>query len=189
MTSTAPETARRGIPARLGAIESDLTALLRAGAAVLLVVAALGCRTVPIPAFEPIAIPRGLSSQQIELAILSGILNKPPPLALDPTHPMPAADFDRLIWQSYMYNARSRSWFPESRKPGEIIAAVDTRGHYLQVSLRYDQGQITTEILQSRNLLQEGGEIHKKAVAWIANLHEHIRRELGRMAFATRAPS
>ena len=148
--------------------------------------AALACRTVPIPSFEPIMVPPGLSNQQIELAILSGVLNKPPPMGFDPGRRMSDEEFDRLVWDHYMRTARSRSWFPESRAPGIVYAAVNARSHYLRVSLTFDASLIRTEILASENLQQADGRIHKKAIKWITRLHEHIRRELGRLAFSAR---
>jgi hypothetical protein len=46
----------------------------------LLFLAALtACKTRPIPAFEPIQVPPGLSAQKVEFAIFAGILNKPQP--------------------------------------------------------------------------------------------------------------
>jgi len=126
-----------------------------------------------------------MSAQQVELAILSGILNKPPPADIDPLRAYPDEEFQRLIWEHYLREARSRSWFPESRAPGVVYAVVNTRGHYLRVALLFDDSSIRTEIVESRNLLQSGDEIHERALSWIANLHDHIRRELGRLAFAS----
>jgi hypothetical protein len=147
----------------------------------------LACRTVPIPAsFDTIAVPPGLTTRDVEVAILAGIRNKSAAVGYDPLRP--PADFDRFVWSSYMIDAPGRSWFPESLQPGRVIAAVDTRGHYLQVALKYDASAISTELLQSRNLLQENGHIHKKVLAWIANLHEHIRRELDRLAALRNGP-
>jgi hypothetical protein len=151
----------------------------------LLVAACWSCRTAPIPAFEPIKIPAGLSSQHVELAILSGILNKPPPPQIDPLVPYTDEQFQRLVWDHYLSTAHGRSWFPVSRDPGIVYAAVDTRGHYLRVALMYDTASIRTEIVETKNLKQSEGEIHSRALSWIENLHNHIRRELARLAFAT----
>ncbi len=148
-----------------------------------------GCRTAPIPAFSAIDVPSGLSSQQVDLAILSGILNKPPPADYDPHAPLSAEEFSKLVWANYLRDARSRSWFPESREPGVVIAAVSTRGLYLRVALRFDESAIHTEILESRNLDQTEGRIHRRALQWIERLRQHIRRELGRMSFTAASSS
>ncbi|HTO06063.1 MAG TPA: hypothetical protein VMR86_03325 [Myxococcota bacterium] len=148
----------------------------------------LGCRTVPIPASLPtITVPQGLTARDVEVAILAGIRNKSAAVGYDPL--VPPANFERFVFASYMTDPPGNSWFPESLQPGTVIAAVDTRGHYLEVALKYDTSAIRTELLQSRNLLQENGRIHKKALAWIANLHEHIQRELNRLARLRMGPS
>ena len=160
-----------------------MTQVARIALSFLVLASVVGCRTVPIPAsFETLAVPPGLSAQDVEVAILGGIRNKNAGTSYDPLRPMSAADFDRFVFVTYLADEPGRSWFPESRAPGTVIAAVDTRGHYLQVALKFDTSTIRTELLQSKDLLQEDGHIHKKALAWIANLHEHIRRELTRLA-------
>jgi len=155
-------------------------------ALIVLLAGYVGCRTAPIPEFEPIAVPEGLSAQQIELAILSGILNKPPPAQIDPLQTYSDEQFQRLIWEHFLRDAQSRSWFPESTAPGVVYAAVNTRGHYLRVALVFDESAIRTEIVETKNLMQSEGEIHARALKWIENLHDHIRRELSRLAFASK---
>jgi len=150
--------------------------------ALIIAVSLTGCRSAPIPAFEPIAVPPGLSVQQVELAILSGILNKPPPSDLEPRAILPEDEFHALVWKHYLSEARSRSWFPESREPGVIRAAVNTRGHYLRVALEFDQTSVRMRIEESRELLQTRTHIHRRAIKWINGLQAHIQRELGRMA-------
>lgn len=142
------------------------------------------CKTAPIPTLPVIKVPPGLSVQQVELAILSGILNQRPPESYDPRSDMPDDEFQQLVWKHYLQSASARSWFPESRSPGVIEAAVNARSHYLRVALAYDTTSIRMKILESRNLRQSGGRIHKRAVVWLDHLEEHIRRELGRMSFA-----
>jgi hypothetical protein len=152
-----------------------------------LLLAALSCRTVPLPAsFPEIDVPPGFTTQQVEIAIFSGILNTMPPPAYDPQRTMPQAEYEKFLWDYYLRTGQTRSWFPESRSPGQVIAAVNTRGHYLQVALNFDQQKIRTEFLKSQNLEQENGQIHKAVITWIGNLHEHIKRELGRMAVISR---
>jgi hypothetical protein len=164
-----------------------MTQLARVTASLLIAASLVACRTVPIPAsFDTISVPPGLTARDVQVAILAGIRNTNAAVGYDPLHP--PADFDRFVWASYMTDPPGRSWFPESLQPGTVIAAVDTRGHYLQVSLKYDASTIRTELLQSRNLLQEDGRIHRKVPAWIANLHEHIGRELTRLAALRNGP-
>jgi hypothetical protein len=152
-------------------------------AAIVVATLLFACKTVPIPAFEPIAVPAGLSLQQVELAIFGGITNRAPSRDIDPARTYTDPEFQKIIWDDYMRDAPGRSWFPVSRAPGVVYAAVDTRGHYLRVALYFDRTSIRTEIVESRNLLQEDGKIHKRALSWIENLHANIKRELTRIAF------
>ena len=116
------------------------------------------------------------------MAVFAGILNTHPPDSYDPTHELTQAAFDSLLWKDLISTAHGHSWFPESRGPGVVYAAVDTRGHYLRVAIRFVPNQLQIQMEESRNLLEGDGKIHKKVPAWIANLEEHIRRELGRMS-------
>jgi hypothetical protein len=50
---------------------------------------AVGCRTRPIPEPRNIAIPPGLSPQNVEVAILSALTNQPPPGVYRPRETMP----------------------------------------------------------------------------------------------------
>ena len=154
--------------------------IARSSLVVLLLLAA--CRTAPLENPEPIAVPRGLTAQQVEVAILAGILNKPPPDDYRPGGDMDRETFDEFVWHHFLVDARTRSWFPESRQRGLVVAAVNTRGHYLKVEIRHDTELVTIQVVESRNLQQSGGRIHKRALAWLRNLEVHIRRELGRMA-------
>jgi len=147
----------------------------------------VSCRTVPLPAsFPTLTVPEGLTARDVEVAILAGIRNKSAAVGYDPLRP--PADFERFVWASYMVDPPGNSWHPESLQPGVVIAAVETRGHYLQVSLKYDPSAIHTQLLQTRDLLQEEGQIHRKVPAWIQNLHEHIQRELLRLAALRHGP-
>lgn len=152
-----------------------------------LLLALAGCKTVPLPEPIEIEVPASLTAQQVELAILSGILNKRPPANYDPRVGLPEAEFQSLVWDHYLQSASARSWFPESREPGYVVAAVSARRHYLRVGISFDTRVITIRILESRNLLQSSGRIHKRVPLWLERLNEHIRRELGRMSFASRS--
>ena len=127
-------------------------------------------------------VPPGLTLQHVELAIIAGILNKPPPPGYDPTQPLSHEDFQRLLWEHFLRDAQGRSWFPDSVEPGIIHASVNTRGYSLRVALTFNQSTIETRIISSENLLQSDSRIHERALQWIARLHDHIRRELGRLA-------
>ncbi len=142
----------------------------------------VGCRTLPLPAPYTLPVPMGLTAQQIEVAVLAGILNMRPPREYDPTKELPREEFDRLIWLRFVGTARSRGWFPESREGETIYAAVYRREHYLRAAIEPQGRNLRIRIVESRNLKQNGRRIHKRAVKWLRNLEAHIRRELGRMS-------
>ncbi|HKC51499.1 MAG TPA: hypothetical protein VKF60_11950 [Myxococcota bacterium] len=144
--------------------------------------AGVACRTVPIPPPTVINVPPGLTGQEVEVAVIAGILNTHPPRSYDPTHELSQADFDAMLVRDFLATAHGHSWFPEARQGDIRYATVDTRGHYLRVAIHMNTQQLRIEIVESRNLMQSDGVIHKTVISWIANLEGNIRRELGRMA-------
>ena len=143
---------------------------------------AVGCRTVPFPEPYLIDIPTGMTQQQLRVAIVAGILNSHPPADYDPMAELSEEEFNALLWQRFVGTARSRGWFPESREGDTIYASVNTRGLYLRAAIERGPEQLRVSIVESRNLSEGGGRIHKRAVAWLRNLEAHIRREVGRMS-------
>lgn len=148
--------------------------------------AQVGCRTAPLPEPARIPVPAGMTEQQLEVAVLAGILNTPPPPTYDPSSTLSDDDFDRLIWREFVGRARSRSWFPESRREDVLFAAVDTRGLYLRASIARRGDALVIQLEDSRNLRQTATRIHKRAHRWLNNLVAHIRREVGRMSVLAR---
>lgn len=159
-------------------MSKQLTAL--AGSCVIIV----ACRTVPIPEPATIQVPPGLTLQNVEIAILAAITNRPPPEDYLPLQALSDEEFQRLVWGAFLHEAHSRSWAVESRRPGEIIAAVNARGHYLQLGIPYSSEIVTLEIRRTENLNQNASHIHRKVPLWIQRLEQRNRRELGRMSFA-----
>jgi hypothetical protein len=137
---------------------------------------------VPIPPPTTIDVPRGLNAQAVEVAVVAGILNSHPPLSYDPNHELPATQFDDMLRRDLIEGSHGHSWSPGAREGDVRYATVDTRGHYLRVAIHMSSKQLRIEIVESRNLLQEDGVIHKKVVDWLGNLEAHIRKELDRMA-------
>lgn len=137
-----------------------------------------------MPAPIVIDVPPGLSTQNVEIAVIAAITNRRPPPDYLPSQTLSDEEYERLVWQAFLHEAHSRSWAVESRQPGEIIAVVDVRSHYLQLGIPYDQTTVRLEIRETRNLKQSQGRIHRKVPLWIRRLEDRIRRELGRMSFA-----
>jgi len=142
----------------------------------------VACRTVPFPEPHLIDIPEGMTQQQLEVAIVARILNSHLPPDYAPMVELPEEEFNALLWHRFVGTAHSRSWFPESREGGTIYASVNTRGLYLRAAIERGPKHLRVFIVESRNLSEGGGRIHKRAVAWLRNLEAHIRREVGRMS-------
>jgi len=163
---------------------------MRAGtvlaAALVLALALCACRTVPIPGPKIVEVPPGLSLQAVEVAVLAGINNVKLPGWYDPTKELPQADFDTMLEHNFVSMAGGHSWLPGVRKDGVRYASVDTRGHHLLVAIHLATDRLSIEFVESRNLLQENGRIHKKVPDWIDNLANHIRRELARLSSRAR---
>jgi len=173
-----------------------MTSLLRVGIGCLiafLLFSITGCRTTTIPTFEPIPVPPGLTAPQVEVAILHALVNTPIPKELsegaDIADRAMTALFGPLRYQSAR-SARNRpEWFPESRAPGEILAGMNYKRHYLQVKIGFDTTAVRVGISNSRNLTQSETRIHKNAIQWIEQLDVRLRRSLGFMsAYRSGAP-
>ncbi len=140
-----------------------------------------GCRTTTIPAFEPIPVPPGLVANQVEVSILAALANTPIPPELSTGADIADRAMSALFLR-YQSVRNRQDWFPESRKPGEIVAGMSYKVHYLQVKIEYDTSAIRVGISNSRNLSQDGREIHKNAIQWVEQLDTRLRRSLGFMS-------
>lgn len=157
-----------------------------AGILTLLMIFSLsGCRTTTIPFFDAIPVPPGLTLSQVEVAILSALANTPVPKELsegaDIADRAMGAFFGPLRYQS-AGASRSQEWYPESRQPGQIVAGMNARSHYLQVRLDFDATAIRPSISSSRNLSQSETRIHTNAIEWTHRLEDRIRRSVGFMS-------
>jgi hypothetical protein len=141
-----------------------------------------GCRTVPIPGPTVIDVPPGLSLQAVEVAVLAGIENIQVPTWYDPKQVLPQAQFDAMVASSFMSPAGGRSWQAGVRKDDVRYAFVDVRGHHLLVAIHLATDRLRIEFVESRDLLEADGRIHKKVPEWIDHLATHIGRELQRLS-------
>jgi hypothetical protein len=117
----------------------------------------------------------------VEVSILAALANSPIPPELG-TGPDIADRAMSALFIRYDSVRNRQEWFPESRKPGEIIAGMSYRAHYLQAKLTYDTAAIRLLISNSRNLSQDGEWIHKNAIMWVEQLDARLRRSLGYMS-------
>ena len=170
-----------------------MTSLLRLGIRCLiafLLLSITGCRTTTIPTFELIPVPSGLKAAQVEVAILAALANTPVPKELSEGADIADRAMTGLFGPLRYKSVRNRQeWFPESRTPGEIVAGMNYRTHYLQVKIGFDTTDVRLGISNSRNLSQDGTRIHKNAIQWVEQLDARLRRSLGFMsAYRSSAP-
>lgn len=149
----------------------------------ILLLSITACRTTTIPTFEPIPVPSGLTAAQVEVAILTALANTPVPKELSEGVDIADRAMTALFGSMRYQSARNRQeWFPESRTPGEIVAGMTYRSHYLQVKIGFDTSALHLGISNSRNLSQDGKSIHKNAIPWVEQLEARLRRSLGFMS-------
>ena len=151
---------------------------------VLLVAFSVGAcaSTAPVPESRPILISPELTRQNIEIAIISALTNRPPPEEYDPRLRLDDETFKLFIWKHYVRDA-GRAWMIERRERGSVTAAIARREYYLQVRVDYGGEEVRWRITESRGLEQENGRIHARAVDWLEKLDLRLRRELSRMSF------
>jgi hypothetical protein len=145
----------------------------------------VSCRTEQIGVREPIVVPSGLTENEIQIAILTALTDLSHPPAYDPNVIVAGSVGDAIAWSLFKEAERSSSgWYPESHEPGVIFAGLDVRSHYMRIAIHYDTKSVRTQIVESRNLKQSGGRIHRKANAWLAKLEAKIRVALGQVSFS-----
>lgn len=70
-------------------------------------------------------------------------------------------------------------WSKESRDPNNkwIRVAFTVRKHYLLVCYRIENGKLVPDVPTSKNLNQDGCEIHRKVPSWINKLNTLISQQ------------
>lgn len=130
-----------------------------------------------------IDVPKGLSKQQVEFAILASLANQPPPEGLSPE--LEITDRALKAWFGFGYNSVSgdrAGWFLEGREGGQIFAGLQRSSYYLRVAIDYSPQRVSFHVVDSRNLRETKYTIHRTAVRWIQDLEIAIRRSLGQLS-------
>jgi len=139
--------------------------------AVVAVFVAFGCKTVPIKERAPIAVPAGLSANDVEVAVLYELANRNVPTNLTPGEQISNNAMKALFLFRYQnVSDRKWGWYPESAEPGVIYAGFEKRTFYLRVAIAYGDSIVQTRIIESKELQQSDERIHKSAVQWIDEL-------------------
>ena len=143
----------------------------------------IGCTTVPNKSPSPILVPPGLNKNDVENAILFAIADKPAPPDLAPGQRIADNALSAFFGAYYekVGSARQYRYF-EDRADGVVYAGFQDRRYYMRTAVHYDAEKVRMEILESRNLRQNYGYIHKKAFDYLMILESRIRRLLGQIA-------
>ncbi|ATO18613.1 hypothetical protein BS636_02510 [Acinetobacter sp. LoGeW2-3] len=88
-----------------------------------------------------------------------------------------AADVQKQIKQAIAQQARA-GWVVEQTDSNRVVAGINRRSHYLQVTYLVSGQQVSSQITGSRNLEQKGNKIHKNAMAWKMRLDNAVFSQL-----------
>ncbi len=134
-----------------------------------------GCNTVNIPESYVINVPDGLSTSDVERAIATAL-----EVAKENDNTWSAdRTFSGVTWRK---GSRSRGWYPEDFRDGEVAAGFSADQYYIGVVIRYDDQAVRTKIVGSRNLKQSDSRIHKRALQRVGQLEDRMRIALGSMS-------
>jgi len=139
-----------------------------------------GCITIPNESPPPINVPNGLTNNQVQLALMMSIADKPLP-PLSPGQQITDNVLTSLI-TGYESATPRQYWYFEDNDSNVLYAGFQRKNFYMRVAINYDNNKVVLEIVDSRNLRQTTTEIHKRAFQWLQTLENRIRRNLGYVA-------
>ncbi len=90
------------------------------------------------------------------------------------------------IGQNITSAARRRNWRVDPIEPGRMTGRLDDRQHEAVIDISYTQQTYSITLVESANLRQEDGEIHKKYNKWIRLLLRDIDDRLYSAGLASR---
>jgi hypothetical protein len=99
-----------------------------------------------------------------------------------PSYPPLMAAEDPSATRAAIFESMERyRWHIHREEPGQIDAGLNLRRHFLVVRISYDEDEIRTDYLESRNLeCKPSGascsRIHKAYDRWLRNLRRSIAR-------------
>ena len=83
------------------------------------------------------------------------------------------ATMQASIKQVVLQNTK-QGWMVEKSNTHEVVAGLYKRNHYLQVTYSFAENKVESKITDSKNLNQEGNQIHKAALKWKGQLDQQI---------------
>ena len=84
-----------------------------------------------------------------------------------------AASINTVIKQTVLKNTQ-RGWMVEASNAQEVVVGLHKRNHYLQVTYSLTANKLESKITASKNLNQEGNQIHKSALRWKDQLDQQV---------------
>ncbi|MFV5490587.1 hypothetical protein [Acinetobacter sp. ASP199] len=88
-----------------------------------------------------------------------------------------ATNVQKQIQQAVATQVRA-GWMVEQADSSRVVAGINRRSHYLQVTYLINGQQVSSQITGSRNLEQKGNKIHKNAMAWKMRLDNAVFSQL-----------
>ncbi len=84
-----------------------------------------------------------------------------------------ASSIQTAIKQTVLKNTQ-RGWMVEVSNAQEVVVGLHKRSHYLQVTYSLAGNKLESKITDSKNLNQEGNQIHKSALRWKDQLDQQV---------------
>ena len=84
-----------------------------------------------------------------------------------------ASSIHAAIKQTVLKNTQ-RGWMVEASNAQEFEVGLHKRSHYLQVTYSLAGNKLESKITDSKNLNQEGNQIHKSALRWKDQLDQQV---------------
>ena len=84
-----------------------------------------------------------------------------------------AASINTAIKQIVLKNSQ-RGWMVEASNAQEVVVGLHKRNHYLQVTYSLTANKLESKITASKNLNQDGNQIHKSALRWKDQLDQQV---------------
>jgi hypothetical protein len=90
---------------------------------------------------------------------------------------VPATITQSELSEAFWAAGRREGWRVREVAPGKLRAEKSLRSHRALVEIDYDASGYTITLVETDNLLQDGGRIHKTYNLWIEGLQKSIEQE------------
>lgn len=87
-----------------------------------------------------------------------------------------------LVKQAILESGIDRGWIMTETKPGVIRGELFVRSHRAVIDIPYSYKSYSINYVDSENLMENDGKIHRNYNRWVNNLDVDIRKKLAVMA-------